>query len=64
VNFYVTPPLLRPYWVSFILSEPRIQFVIPATRRLDHLRDNMAAGAGYLPDTPERACMREDFRKL
>lgn len=52
------------YFLKFILAEPRIQFVIPATRRLEHLRDNMAAGAGYLPDAPERARMLADFGKL
>lgn len=52
------------YFLKFILSEPRIQFVIPATRRLEHLRENMSAGLGYMPDTSERGRMREDFRKL
>lgn len=52
------------YFLKFILSDQRIQFAIPATRRLDHLRDNMAAGAGYLPDASERARMLADFRKF
>jgi len=28
--------------------------VIPATRRLPHLEDNMRAGAGHLPDATTR----------
>ncbi len=52
------------YFLKFILSEPRIQFVIPATRRLEHLRDNMSAGVGYLPDASERQRMLADFRNL
>jgi aryl-alcohol dehydrogenase-like predicted oxidoreductase len=49
------------YFLKFILSEPRIQFVIPATRRLEHLRENMAAGLGLLPDEKMRARMRREF---
>lgn len=49
------------YFLKFILAEPRVQFVIPATRRLAHLRDNMAAGVGYMPDRAERERMRREF---
>ena len=49
------------YFLKFILSEPRVQFVIPATRKLAHLRDNMSAGIGYLPTAEERHKMRQEF---
>ena len=49
------------YFLKFILSEPRVQFVIPATRRLAHLKDNMSAGVGYLPNAEERLKMRQEF---
>lgn len=49
------------YFLKFILSEPRVQFVIPATRKLSHLRENMAAGTGYLPSASERRMMQRDF---
>lgn len=49
------------YFLKFILSEPRVQFVIPATRKLAHLKDNMSAGAGYLPGHAERLKMRQEF---
>ena len=49
------------YFLKFILSEPRVQFVIPATRKLAHLKDNMSAGLGYLPTAEERRKMRQEF---
>jgi aryl-alcohol dehydrogenase-like predicted oxidoreductase len=38
-----------------VVSHPAITCAIPATSKVAHLRDNMAAGLGRLPD--------EDFRK-
>lgn len=52
------------YFLKFILSEPRIHFTIPATRRLEHLRENMSAGVGYFPDASDRKRMLTDFRNL
>lgn len=49
------------YFLKFILSEPHVQFVIPATRKPAHLKDNMSAGTGYLPDKNDRARMLKEF---
>lgn len=49
------------YFLKFILSEPRVQFVIPATRKIAHLKDNMSTGTGHLPTAEEREKMRRGF---
>jgi aryl-alcohol dehydrogenase-like predicted oxidoreductase len=40
--------------LKFIASHPAVGCIIPATARAAHLRDNLAAGRGRLPDTRER----------
>ncbi len=41
-------------FLKWILADPAVTCVIPATDRLDHLDDNMQAGLGRLPDERER----------
>lgn len=41
--------------LRFIASHPAVTCVIPATSRVDHVRENMAAGLGRLPDQALRA---------
>jgi diketogulonate reductase-like aldo/keto reductase len=36
--------------LKFVVAHPAITCAIPATSKLDHLRDNMKAGVGQLPD--------------
>jgi aryl-alcohol dehydrogenase-like predicted oxidoreductase len=36
--------------LKFVLSHPAVTCAIPATSRVEHLRDNMAAGLGRMPD--------------
>jgi diketogulonate reductase-like aldo/keto reductase len=36
--------------LKFVISHPAITCAIPATSKLEHLRDNMRAGIGTLPD--------------
>ncbi|TCK31520.1 diketogulonate reductase-like aldo/keto reductase [Ancylobacter aquaticus] len=36
--------------LKFILAEPAVTVVIPATTRVDHVRENLAAAGGALPD--------------
>ena len=43
--------------LKFVISHPAITCAIPATAKLEHLRDNMAAGTGRLPDAALRARM-------
>jgi diketogulonate reductase-like aldo/keto reductase len=42
-------------WLKFAISHPAVTCAIPATSRVEHLRDNMRAGAGRLPDADLRA---------
>jgi aryl-alcohol dehydrogenase-like predicted oxidoreductase len=36
--------------LKFVVSHPAVTCAIPATSKVSHLRDNMAAGLGRLPD--------------
>ena len=41
--------------LKFVISHPAVTCAIPATSRVEHLRDNMAAGRGRMPDEKLRA---------
>jgi diketogulonate reductase-like aldo/keto reductase len=41
--------------LKFVVSHPAITCVIPATSRVEHLRDNMKAGVGQMPNEELRA---------
>jgi aryl-alcohol dehydrogenase-like predicted oxidoreductase len=41
--------------LKFVVSNPAITCAIPATSKVAHLRDNMKAGLGRLPDEKLRA---------
>jgi diketogulonate reductase-like aldo/keto reductase len=43
--------------LKFIISHPAVTCAIPATSRVDHVRENMDAAFGRLPDQPMRARM-------
>ncbi|QRM31821.1 aldo/keto reductase [Microvirga sp. VF16] len=43
--------------LKFILSHPAVICAIPATTRVDHVRENMTAATGPLPDAAMRARM-------
>lgn len=45
------------FFLKFILSHPAVTVAIPATSRVDHMQENMAAGRGALPDAAMRARM-------
>jgi aryl-alcohol dehydrogenase-like predicted oxidoreductase len=49
------------YFLRWILGHPAVTCVIPATARLPHLLDNLAAAAGPLPDEALRRRMAETF---
>ena len=50
--------------LKFIVSHPAVTCAIPATTRVDHLRDNMAAALGPMPDDELRGRMAEHLRQL
>jgi diketogulonate reductase-like aldo/keto reductase len=45
------------FFLKFILSHPAVTCAIPATRRVDHMRENLQAAMGDLPDPPMRQRM-------
>jgi diketogulonate reductase-like aldo/keto reductase len=45
------------FFLKFIVSHPAITCVIPATRKLEHMQDNVQAGFGALPDARTRQRM-------
>jgi diketogulonate reductase-like aldo/keto reductase len=47
--------------LKFVVSHPAITCAIPATSKIQHLRDNMQAGFGRLPDAKLRARIAEEI---
>jgi aryl-alcohol dehydrogenase-like predicted oxidoreductase len=43
--------------LKFIIAHPAVTCVIPATTRVDHVRENVAAASGVLPDAAMRSRM-------
>ena len=52
------------FLLKFILSHPAVTAAIPATRRVDHLRENKSAAYGPMPDAALRRRMAEHVRDL
>ena len=52
------------FFLKYILSEPNVTCVIPATSNPDHLVDNMGAGYGRLPDAATRERMVRHLESL
>jgi diketogulonate reductase-like aldo/keto reductase len=45
------------FFLKYIVSHPAVTCAIPATSKLEHIRDNMGAGYGRLPDEKTRQKM-------
>ena len=45
------------FFLKYILGHPAVTCVIPGTAKPDHMRDNVAAGLGRLPDATQRPRM-------
>ena len=45
------------FLLKFIVSHPAVTCAIPATSRVEHVQENMAAARGRLPDAAQRARM-------
>ena len=52
------------FFLKFIISHPAVTCPIPATAKVHHLRDNMGAAYGRLPDEAMRRRMVEFFEAL
>jgi diketogulonate reductase-like aldo/keto reductase len=50
--------------LKFIVSHPAVTCAIPATSQVEHMRENMAAAVGPLPDAGLRRRMAADFAAL
>lgn len=51
------------FFLKYIISNPHVTCVIPATSKPDHLAENMAAGLDPLPDEATRKKMTDYFIK-
>ena len=52
------------FFLTFIISHPAVTCVIPATSKPHHMRDNLEAGFGELPDAAMRERMVAFIREL
>lgn len=52
------------FFLKYLLSHPAVTCVIPGTRRVAHLKDNVQAGMGRLPDAGMRRRMVEYLQRL
>lgn len=52
------------FFLKYILAEPAVTCVIPATGKVHHLEDNLAAGHGRLPDARQRARMAATLERI
>lgn len=50
--------------LTFIVSHPAVTCAIPATTRVDHVRENLAAAAGPLPDEAFRRRIAEAIGRI
>ncbi len=52
------------FFLKYLVAHPAVTCVIPGTRRIVHLQDNLQAGAGRLPDAAMRKRMVEYLNTL
>jgi diketogulonate reductase-like aldo/keto reductase len=52
------------FFLKFIVSHPAVTCAIPATRRVDHMTENMGALRGALPDPATRRRMIAAFEEI
>jgi len=52
------------FFLKFIVSHPAVTCVIPATSKPHHMRDNLGAGFGHLPDASTRKRMIDFMKAL
>jgi len=52
------------FYLKFILAHPAVTCIIPATSKPKHMRDNMGAGLGAVPNEEQRQQMLKVFHSL
>lgn len=52
------------YFLKYVVSHPAITCAIPATAKAKHMKDNMMAGRGRLPNGKQRMQMAKYFKSL
>jgi diketogulonate reductase-like aldo/keto reductase len=52
------------FFLKWVISHPNVTCVIPATAKVKHMADNMAAGFGRLPDEAMRSRMVRHIESL
>ena len=52
------------FLLKFIISHPAVTCAIPATSRVDHVRENLGAAGGALPDEALRQKMAAYVKDL
>jgi aryl-alcohol dehydrogenase-like predicted oxidoreductase len=52
------------FFLKYLLANSAVTCVIPGTRRVVHLEDNVQAGMGRLPDAAMRRRMVEYMQRL
>ncbi|MEX0605488.1 MAG: aldo/keto reductase [Marinobacter sp.] len=52
------------FFLKYVVSHPSVTCVIPATSRVDHMRENMGVLHGQLPDSSQRERMARYVRNL
>lgn len=52
------------FFLKFIVSHPAVTCAIPATTRVDHMRENMGAARGVLPTTAQRRRMLDYLQTI
>jgi len=51
-------------FLKYLIADPAVTVVIPATNKPDHMADNLKAGLGRLPDEPQREQIRRWWDSL
>ena len=52
------------FFLKYVVSHPAVTCVIPATSKVHHMKDNMAANFGKLPSASMRKRMEQYFERL
>jgi aryl-alcohol dehydrogenase-like predicted oxidoreductase len=52
------------FFLKWIVAHPAVTCAIPGTGKPEHMRDNLAAGTGALPDAARRARMAQHYAAL